>query len=105
MDKLMTINLFIKKQLRIDQLLRVNQLAKAYDGKIYILLRNKSIIDAAKLPSLVTCFLTVKDGQALKILIDGPTPQQIINDLKEICSKTITLQQKHLLQPAMKVKL
>ncbi|KKI90763.1 hypothetical protein WQ54_18605 [Bacillus sp. SA1-12] len=105
MNKLMTLDLSIKKQLRIDQLLRVSQLAKSYDGKIYFLLRNKTIIDAAKLPSLVTCFLTVKDGQTLKILIDGPAPQQIINDLIEICSRTITLQQQHLLQPAMKVKL
>ncbi|MBO1512863.1 hypothetical protein [Metabacillus bambusae] len=105
MNKLMKINLRMKRQLRIDQILKITQLAKSYSGKIYFLSKSKNVIDASKFPSLITYLLTVKNGQALNVIIDGPFPHLIVNDLEEICSSTAIKQRQQVLQPAMKIKL
>lgn len=105
MNKLMSINLRMKKQLKIDQILRITQVAKSYEGKMYLLTKNKNVIDPAKFPSLITYLLTVKNGQALNVIIDGPFPHLIVNDLEEICSSTAIKQRQQVLQHSMKIKL
>ncbi|WP_226670104.1 hypothetical protein [Metabacillus litoralis] len=105
MNKLLTLNLQVENQLRIDQVIKMNQLAKSYNGKIYLLTKNKSVINTGSLPSLITYLLTVKSGQVLKVVIDGPFPELKLNDLKQICSSTIMRQSQQVLQPAMKVKI
>jgi phosphotransferase system HPr-like phosphotransfer protein len=105
MNKLIKLNLQVKKQLRIDQVLKLNQLAKSYEGKIYLLTKSKNVIDAAKLPSLITYLLTVKNGQALNLIIDGPFPQLKLIDIEEVCSSTVIKQREQVLPHALKVKL
>lgn len=105
MNKLLTLNLKVEKQLRIDQVIKMNQLAKSYNGKMYFLTKNNSVINAGSLPSLITYLLTVKSGQVLKVVIDGPYPQLKLNDLKQICSANEMKQSRKILQPALKVKI
>jgi phosphotransferase system HPr-like phosphotransfer protein len=95
----------MKKQLKIDQILRITQVAKSYEGKMYLLTKNKHVIDPAKFSSLITYLLTVKNGQALNVIIDGPFPHLIVNDLEEICSSTAIKQRQQVLQHSMKIKL
>jgi hypothetical protein len=105
MNKVLTLNLHLKNQLRIDQVLKINQLAKSYDGNVYFLTERKHIINAAKFPSLIAYLLTVKNGQALKMIIDGPYPLNVINRIEEISLSTAFNQKEQLLQPALKIKL
>jgi phosphotransferase system HPr-like phosphotransfer protein len=105
MNKLMTINMHMTNQLRIDQLLKINQLAKSYDGNLYFLTKNRHVINAAKFPSLITYLLTVKSGQALTLIIDGPSPHFILRNIEDICSSTAINQKEKILQPVLKVKL
>ncbi|MGM0876850.1 MAG: hypothetical protein ACQEWV_19360 [Bacillota bacterium] len=105
MIKLMTLNIRLAKQLRINQVLKINQLTKSYAGKIYLLTKSKNVIDAANFPSLITYLLTVKNGQVLDIIIDGPYPQLKLNDLEDICSSTAFKKREQVLQSAMKVKI
>ncbi|TXC89751.1 hypothetical protein FS935_15405 [Metabacillus litoralis] len=105
MNKQLSINLQIENQLRIDQVIKINQLAKSYNGKIYLLTKNKSEINAGSLPTLITYLLTVKSGQVLSVVIDGPYPQLKLNDLKQICSSTVVMQNHRVLQPALKMKI
>ncbi|QGQ44497.1 hypothetical protein [Metabacillus sediminilitoris] len=105
MNKVLTLNLHLKNQLRIDQVLTINQLAKSYDGNVYFLTERKHIINAAKFPSLIAYLLTVKNGQSLKMIIDGPYPQNVLNRIEEISLSTAINQKEQLLQPALKIKL
>lgn len=104
-NKLLTINLRISKQLRIDQILKINQIAKSYEGKIYLLTKNKNVVDSAKFSKLITYLLTVNTGQALNLLIDGPFPKQQLEKIEEITSPTAIKKRELGLHPAMKVKL
>ena len=104
-NKLLTINLRFSKQLRIDQVLKINQVAKSYKGKIYLLTKNKNVVDATKFPSLITYLLTINTGQALNLLIDGPFPKHQLDKIEEITSSTTIRKRELGLHPAMKVKL
>lgn len=105
MNKLMTVKMHLTNQLRIDQVLKINQLAKSYDGTLYFSTKNRHVINAAKFPSLITFLLTVKNGQTLTLIIDGPNPKHILGDLEETCSSTVINRQEKTFQPALKVKL
>lgn len=105
MNKLIKLDLRIKNQLRIDQVMKISQLAKSYSGKIYLVTKNKHVINASNLPALITYLLMVKSGQELNVVIDGPFPYLKLNDLKEICSSSTGNQNYKVIQPAMKVKI
>lgn len=105
MDNKLTFQLKVESQLRIDQVIKINQLSKSYAGKISLLTKNNSIINTANLPSLITYLLTVKNGHVLNINIEGPFPQLKQYDLEQICSSAVVRKSHPALQPAMKVKI
>ncbi|MFC0272127.1 hypothetical protein ACFFIX_11755 [Metabacillus herbersteinensis] len=105
MSELMTTDLHIQKQLRMEQVLKINQLAKSYSGQIYLLTNKKHIVDASKLPSLMAFLLTLKNGQPLKIIIDGYNPASMMQELEEIYAIRSVRFSKQVWHPAVKVKI
>lgn len=105
MSELMTTVLHIQKQLRIEQVLKVNKLAKSYSGQIYLLTSKKHIVDASKLPSLMAFLLTLKNGQPLKIIIDGHNSASIMQKLEDIHATKSVRFSKLEWQPAVKLKI
>jgi len=105
MNKLITFSLKVEEQIRIDQVMKITQLAKSYVGKIYLVTKNKHVINTANLPALLTYLLMIKNGQEINIAIDGPYPHLKGNDFKEICSTNTAQKSQRIIQPAMKVKL
>jgi hypothetical protein len=57
MSQLVSTSLCTQDQLRMDQIISLNQLAKNYKGKVYFLAGKRSIVDVSKFPSLITFFL------------------------------------------------
>lgn len=102
MKEVITLTMRLKKQLRIDQVLKINQLAKSYSGNIYLMSNSQNKIDAAKLPTLIAYLLTVKNGQALNFVINGDYPHLKLKDIELICSSTLARKRVHVLQPAIK---
>ncbi|UHA60412.1 hypothetical protein KDJ21_001090 [Metabacillus litoralis] len=60
MNKLITFSLKVEEQVRIDQVMKITQLAKSYEGKIYLVTKNKHVINTANFPALLTYLLMIK---------------------------------------------
>lgn len=107
MQEIVSSNVKLRKPLTINQIVRINQMAKAYDGTIYLLGKGK-IINMKYLPKLVSFLLTVDPGQEFKIIVEGTNVQETILALKECCITSLIPQymsEKRLVSPALKIKI
>ncbi|UAL53110.1 hypothetical protein LIT32_04750 [Bacillus sp. CMF21] len=86
MSQLVSTSLCTQDQLRMDQIISLNQLAKNYKGKVYFLAGKRSIVDVSKFPSLITFFLITSGSKQIKVLIDGDNPSEILKEMDTICS-------------------
>ncbi|MCV9887214.1 hypothetical protein [Metabacillus halosaccharovorans] len=105
MNKPITLQFTFKNHLRIDQVIKISQLAKSYNGSIYLVTRNKSVINAENFTTFITYLLTVKNGQEITFIINGEYSHLKLNDLKKIISSEAKLAKKPMLQPAMKANM
>ncbi len=105
MNKPITLQFTFENQLRIDQVIKISQLAKSYSGSIYLISKNKSVINCENFTTLITYLLTVKNGQEINLVIKGSYPHLKINDLQEIISPKTKFAKRAILPQAMKVKI
>ncbi|MBD1383394.1 hypothetical protein [Metabacillus arenae] len=84
MSEMVSSKLLIENMLSMNQIMELNQIAKQYEGNIYLYTHNKSIIDVGKLPSLIAFFLTVKAGCSIKCIIDGQNTNTVLENLREV---------------------
>ncbi len=104
MNNLNSLTFQFKNQLRIDQIIKISQLAKSYNGNIYLVTKNESVINVENLSTFITYLLTVKNGQVMNLIIKGPYPHLKLNDLQQIITKTTKTrkEKRRILQPAVK---
>ncbi len=102
MNNLTSLNYQFKNQLRIDQIIKISQLAKSYNGNIYLVTKNESVINVENLSTFITYLLTVKNGQVMNLIIKGPYPHLKLNDLQQIITTKTRKEKRRILQPAVK---
>lgn len=94
-----------KHNLRIDQIIKISQLAKSYNGSIHLVTKNKSVINVENFTTFITYLLTVKNGQEMKLVIKGSYAHLKFNDLQEIISSKTKPARKPMIQQAVKAKI
>jgi|GEM_PF-6014630 len=105
MNKPITLKCTFENQLRIDQVIKISQLAKSYNGSIYLVKNNKSVINTENFSTFFTYLLTTKNGQEISLIIDGPFPHLKLNDLREIISSKSRSMKKPMMQAIVKAKI
>ena len=104
MNKPITLQFTFKNQLRLDQVIKISQLAKSYSGSIYLITKNKSVINCENFTTLITYLLTVKNGQETNLAIKGAYPHLKLNDLQEIITAKTKFAKKAILHQAVKAE-
>ncbi|PMC40265.1 hypothetical protein CJ195_00705 [Bacillus sp. UMB0899] len=105
MNKPTTLQFTFKNHIRLDQVIKISQLAKSYSGSIYLITKNKSVISCENFTNLITYLLTVKNGQEINLFIKGSYPHLKLNDLQEIISPKTRFAKKAILHQAVKAKI
>ena len=105
MNKPITLKCTFENRLRIDQVIQISQLAKSYSGSIYLVTKNKNVINTENFPTFFTYLLTKKNGQEISLIINGPYPHLKLNDLNSIVSSKTRSMKKPMVQAIVKAKI
>jgi len=76
-NEIVSSNVIVQKRFSFQKMLEIHQEVKKITGTIYLQHKHK-IIDASSLTKLVSFLLTVEPKATIKIIIEGPNAEAIL---------------------------
>lgn len=85
MNQTISSKLTFDKKLSMQQIMDLFEISKNYEGSIYFVCKNR-VVEPERLSKLVSFMLTLEDCSDLKIMIEGPEVQAIMQKINECCA-------------------
>jgi len=93
MNQTISTQLTFEKKLSMQQIMDLFAISKNYEGSIYFICKNR-VVEPERLSKLVSFMLTLEDCSNLKIMIEGPEVQSIMQQINECCVGSYTSEDK-----------